>query len=149
VSWPTLQGHRVASPGQAAPARDEVRLSLPWRSCAVPDNAAYRAVPLGPKSARIRLSERGRDAKAAIHDAAFAVTRGGLMSGPLALDAVAYPPDARSRDAGNLRKLLTDALQGAVYDNDRQLVDERWRMGAIDRERPRVEVLVTRARGLP
>jgi Holliday junction resolvase RusA-like endonuclease len=115
-------------------------LVLPWDPCAVPDNAAYRAV-----AGRVVLSKRGRAAKASAFGIALTQTRGRLLTGRLALSAVAYPPTLQPRDVGNLRKLLTDALEGAAYANDRQLVDERWVLGPVDRVRPRVEITITAA----
>ncbi len=154
----TPQAVRTASPAAAEPVRtagkgvaaiavsggvseayrgDVIRVTLPWSPCAVPDNAAYRAV-----AGRVLLSKRGREAKAATFGRAFEVTRGRLLSGPLALTCIGFPPDARVRDVGNLRKLVTDALQGAVYGNDAQLIDERWTLGPIDRSAPRLEITV-------
>jgi len=50
----------------------------------------------------------------------------------------------RARDAGdwdNYAKNVSDALQGALYFDDRRIVDGRCTL-EIDRERPRVEVTV-------
>lgn len=128
---------RPSEVAKTAYSGDVIRVTLPWSPCAVPDNAAYRAV-----AGRVLLSKRGREAKAATFGRAFEVTRGRLLSGPLALTCIGFPPDARVRDVGNLRKLVTDALQGAVYGNDAQLIDERWTLGPIDRSTPRLEITV-------
>lgn len=55
----------------------------------------------------------------------------------MALRCVMYPPDKRRRDAGNYRKLVTDALNGTVYVDDSQLVSETWQRGPVDKKNPR------------
>jgi Holliday junction resolvase RusA-like endonuclease len=66
---------------------------------------------------------------------------------------VGWPMDARykmtvtvyrkadSGDFDNFAKNVADALQGALYDNDRRIKDGRCIL-EIDRKRPRVEVVV-------
>ena len=55
-------------------------------------------------------------------------------------------PDRRKRDAGNYRKLLTDALSGIAYDDDSQLVREVWLLGGVvHKDLARVELLVEAA----
>jgi Holliday junction resolvase RusA-like endonuclease len=52
-------------------------------------------------------------------------------------------PDRRKRDAGNYRKLLTDALSGVAYDDDSQLIREVWVLGGVvPKAQARVELLV-------
>lgn len=47
------------------------------------------------------------------------------MTGRLAVEIHAYPPDRRARDLDNLQKALLDALEGSVYANDSQIDDLR------------------------
>ena len=62
------------------------------------------------------------------------------LVGDMALHARCWFPDRRKRDAGNYRKLITDALSGLVYADDSQLVRETWERAGFDKERPRVEI---------
>lgn len=63
---------------------------------------------------------------------------------PLRLEAAFYMATARRCDADNLLKLVADAANGVVWDDDNQLVDIHvWKL--IDRERPRTEVRVWEA----
>lgn len=64
-----------------------------------------------------------------------------LLTGDLWLVAVLYFPDKRKRDAGNYRKLTTDALSGICYGDDAQLAMESWAR-AYDKLNPRAEVTV-------
>lgn len=50
-----------------------------------------------------------------------------------------YWPDKRQRDPSNLEKLLLDALEGLVYDNDKWALP-RCIDFMVDRTNPRVEV---------
>ncbi len=55
------------------------------------------------------------------------------MSGPLAVEIDAFPPDRRRRDTDNLLKAALDALQHAgVYDDDSQIEDLHIRRRGID-----------------
>jgi Holliday junction resolvase RusA-like endonuclease len=66
------------------------------------------------------------------------------ITAPVGLTVRVYFPDARKRDAGNLRKLVTDALQGAAVIADDCLIhDERWIRAGIDRQNPRAELTIT------
>jgi crossover junction endodeoxyribonuclease RusA len=50
------------------------------------------------------------------------------MSGPLAVQVDAFPPDRRRRDIDNILKILLDALQhGNAFYDDSQIVDLRAR----------------------
>jgi crossover junction endodeoxyribonuclease RusA len=64
-------------------------------------------------------------------------------AGPVALTMLFFRATAHRADLDNLVKAVTDALQGVVYDNDAQVAilhAERY----IDRDDPRVEILVER-----
>lgn len=52
-------------------------------------------------------------------------------------------PDARQRDTGNQKKVILDALEGVLYDNDRWVLerDQDW---VIDRQNPRIEIVITK-----
>jgi hypothetical protein len=66
-----------------------------------------------------------------------------LYSHPLTLVAVVHFPDARRRDAGNLRKLATDALTVAhIIADDALLMAEQWVTAGIDRTRPRLTLIL-------
>lgn len=55
----------------------------------------------------------------------------------------AWFPDKRRRDIDNVLKAPLDALTSArVWDDDSQIVDLRIRRAGIDRERPRLEIVV-------
>jgi Holliday junction resolvase RusA-like endonuclease len=49
--------------------------------------------------------------------------------------------DKRARDLSNIAKAIEDAMNGAVFRDDSQ-IDALLVYGAVDRERPRVEVEV-------
>ena len=69
---------------------------------------------------------------------------GDPWAGPIALDAALWWPDSRrTRDAGNYRKLVTDTLQGVAYENDAQLVDERWHSAGVNGNQPGALVTLT------
>lgn len=112
-------------------------LILPW-ACVVSDNDRFIVV-----YGENRLSPKYRTAKQQIAQRAVLYWRRAQMIGDVHLLARFYFPDARKRDAGNYRKALTDALTGIVYTDDSQLAGEHYLKGAIDRERPRVEVTIS------
>jgi Holliday junction resolvase RusA-like endonuclease len=58
------------------------------------------------------------------------------------LDLDFFMPDKRKRDPTNLLKGLLDALEGAVYSDDKQIDALAWRKAALDRESPRVEITI-------
>lgn len=60
------------------------------------------------------------------------------FNGAVALTVVLYRP-TRTGDIDNYSKLLLDALQGVIYDNDKQVCDLR-NIKAHDKHNPRVEV---------
>lgn len=55
-----------------------------------------------------------------------------------------FPPDLRRRDDSNFEKVLKDSLQGVVWRNDDQITEWHGSREDVDRERPRVELEVTR-----
>lgn len=54
----------------------------------------------------------------------------------------AFWPDNRKRDVSNLEKLMLDALEGSVYEDDRQAVP-RWLDFAVAKFRPRLWLAVS------
>lgn len=111
-------------------------LILPW-SCVCSDNDRFVVV-----YGQNRLSPKYRKAKTNIAALASLYWRHPLLTGDVVLVAHFYFPDERKRDAGNYRKAITDALSGVVYDDDKRIADERYLKVAIDRENPRVEVMI-------
>lgn len=66
------------------------------------------------------MSKQAREYKARI--AAYCVIQGiRPMLGPLFVTMDLCPPDKRLRDGHNYSKVLLDALQGFLYDNDSQV----------------------------
>lgn len=61
--------------------------------------------------------------------------------GPVTVTVSCYFPDARRRDADNVLKSALDGMIDVVYADDCQ-VQEATVTKAIDRERPRTEVVV-------
>jgi len=123
-----------AAPRTQAPPPETITLWIPW-SCLVSDNERHRR----PHA----HSKRYVEAKAAAH--AHAATQWGaraMIDGPVATDTIVYPPNRREPDAGNFRKCLLDALEGVCYANDKQVKDERWRLGPVMTDRPGAAVTI-------
>ena len=59
----------------------------------------------------------------------------------IVLEVVAFWPDGRRRDMNNTYKLLCDALEGAVYLDDKMVLVRDMDF-SVDRKRPRLEVCV-------
>lgn len=58
------------------------------------------------------------------------------------IDMVFYFPDRRIRDSHNCLKILLDALEGLVYENDMNVLP-RIQSVEYDKENPRVELVVS------
>lgn len=66
------------------------------------------------------------------------------MAGEFEIEVLAFMPDRRGLpDWDNLGKLISDAIEGIVYENDRQVSDGIVRR-RIDAARPRTEVVIRR-----
>ena len=117
---------------------DELRIVLPW-ACLVPDNHKYSVI-----KGRIYLSERYRKAKAQASIVAMGQVRTRpAFTEPVQLEAAIYFPDtARKRDAGNYRKLVTDALEGIAYPDDSLIHRECWSNAGTDAQNPRCEITI-------
>ena len=59
----------------------------------------------------------------------------------IVLEIVAFWPDARRRDMNNTHKLLCDALEGAVYLDDKMVLVRDMDF-SIDRKNPRLELCI-------
>lgn len=66
---------------------------------------------------------------------------------PVLLRATLYPPNMRA-DTTGLTKLIHDALEGACYENDRQIRGALWQAppvgGRVDQSEPRIELIIER-----
>jgi Holliday junction resolvase RusA-like endonuclease len=114
-------------------------LTLPW-SVLAHDN--HRFIPR--RGGKGLIAAPGyRKAKADAVLLLSALWRGAPLGCPVELTARAYVPDARKRDVGNYRKLITDALTGIAYTDDSLVHREVWERAGIDRTNPRIEVTVT------
>jgi len=90
-------------------------------------NRAYRNVVI-KGHARTLLSKDGREYKQAVKT---------LLSRAKSFG------DARLEvDIGNREKLLSDALEGVLFDNDEQIDVLHQYRGGVDKEDPRVEVFI-------
>lgn len=58
----------------------------------------------------------------------------------LVAEITIFWPNRRKRDVENVGKLLWDALEGVVYDNDRWLLP-RYMNFEVDKHNPRVEIV--------
>lgn len=114
-------------------------LVIPWASlCA--DNHRLMWV-----YGQARLSSEYRRGKQQVAERAKLWWRQEAIAEDVALVARFWFPDKRKRDAGNYRKLLTDALTGIVYADDSQVIDERCIRAGFDKADPRAEITITLA----
>jgi Holliday junction resolvase RusA-like endonuclease len=117
----------------------EIRYTVPGRPVTWQRTNIVQGRPTTDKAQRIAkkahamyaLAAMGRDRATWSQDGAFEV------------EVVGYWPDAIVGDADRLVGLAMDALQGLAYTTDRQVRDQSGRV-RIDRENPRVEVVVRR-----
>jgi Holliday junction resolvase RusA-like endonuclease len=101
-------------------------------------------MPVVLRGGKVRniTAPRYRAAKEAVSTLLMALWHGPALVGPVEVRGVAYFPDLRKRDAGNYRKLITDALTGIAYGDDSQVHREVWERGPLDRDNPRIEISV-------
>jgi crossover junction endodeoxyribonuclease RusA len=93
-----------------------IELKLPFPPSA---NAYWRYV-----QGRVLVSARAKAYKRAI--GYLCLTQNiQALDGKLQACVRFYPPDRRRRDGHNLSKVLFDALEGYLYQNDSQLIDVR------------------------
>lgn len=128
---PVPEGARFLDPVPAQP------LILPWPML-VPDNHRLMWV-----YGQARLSSDYRRAKQQIAERARLWWRQPPTEADVFVWVRLWFPDRRKRDAGNYRKLVTDALTGIVYADDSQACDERQTKVGYDKANPRAEVTIT------
>jgi Holliday junction resolvase RusA-like endonuclease len=118
-----------------------VTLTLPWSTLAS-DNVKHRAMLRGSQPAMV-INRGYADAFEKIHDlATLRVNHAQPAAEPLALVARVWMPDNRVHDLTNSCKLVHDALEGAVYENDRWLHDVHWIRAGVDVDAPRAEITI-------
>lgn len=79
---------------------------------------------------RTILSQAAREYRTNVVAEVLSQGRSDAMTGPIAVEIVAMPPDRRRRDLDNLLKGALDALAHAgVYGDDSQIKDLRIRWG--------------------
>jgi Holliday junction resolvase RusA-like endonuclease len=64
-----------------------------------------------------------------------------MATGKVFLEYTYYWPDKRKRDTGNQKKVINDALQGIIVDNDCNIL-ERDIDFTVDKHKPRIEITV-------
>ena len=65
----------------------------------------------------------------------------GVLKGDIKLDIKLYFQDKRRRDWDNYHKIAMDALEGIVFEDDRQIQDVHVRK-YLDKDNPRIEIYV-------
>lgn len=117
-----------------------VRLTLPWDVLA---QVNHRLTSRG-RGPGLTLSADYRAKKHAAEMLVQAQVRGKRprFTGPVSMTLRFYEPDRRRRDPSNLLKLVEDAMSGTVYDDDHRIHRQTWERAGVDRERPRVEIVV-------
>jgi Holliday junction resolvase RusA-like endonuclease len=83
------------------------------------------------------LTKKAKEYKEYVHYATLSAQK---IAGLVAIDVDIYRPRKRG-DVDNRQKLLFDAMQSTVYDNDDQVCDFHVRRFE-DKERPRVELFI-------
>lgn len=130
----------AAKPIAGAVGGGPLRLVLPYPPSA---NRIWRSIVIRG-AVRVLISREGheyrRDVKSALGGRTQAA--GACLTGPVAVQIAAYPPDRRRRDLDNILKAALDALTHAgVWADDSLIAALRVeRMGVSDR--PRLEVIV-------
>lgn len=115
-----------------------LHLTLPW-DVLTPDNRRFHA---GKGHV---LTGRYRQGKEAIYLLAVSQTKPPRPVFPverLKIELTFFLPDKRKRDPTNLLKGLLDALEGVVYNDDKQIDALAWHKAGLDREKPRVEISI-------
>jgi Holliday junction resolvase RusA-like endonuclease len=117
-------------------ASRNLHFTLPW-DVLTPDNRRFHA------GRGHVLTGRYRQGKEAIYLLALSQTKPPRPVFPtehLEVNLTFFMPDKKKRDPTNLLKGLLDALEGVVYNDDKQIDALSWRKVALDRENPRVEI---------
>ncbi|MBQ8691263.1 MAG: RusA family crossover junction endodeoxyribonuclease [Phascolarctobacterium sp.] len=118
----------------------QIKLTLPIPPSV---NACYANRKTNGMRGRI-LTDEGRNWKnLAGWEARAAAQKVGwqLTTEKVIIELIAHWPDARKHDMNNTHKLLADAFEGILYEND-NVVLMRDMDFDIDRKRPRLEVTI-------
>jgi len=102
-------------------------------------NRAYRNVVI-KGHARTLLSKDGREYKQAVKTLLSRAKSFG--DARLEVSYRYFFQSKRKADIGNREKLLSDALEGVLFDNDEQIDVLHQYRGGVDKEDPRVEVFI-------
>lgn len=116
---------------------NELRIVIPGNPPSV--NHVYRNVAI---NRRITTADGQKWRQNVQAIAAKAITLQGWemsVEEKLVAEVMIYWPTRRKRDVENVGKLLWDALEGIVYENDRWLLP-RYMDFAVDKHNPRVEI---------
>lgn len=120
-----------------------VRILLPW-SHLVSDNdkdvARLITRANGPAAIKVITREYAKAKEQIANLAKGKVGDAAAHAGPLALTVRVWVPDERIHDMTNFCKLVHDALEGVVYENDRWLYDVHWTRAGVDVDAPRAEI---------
>jgi hypothetical protein len=123
------------------------RLVVPWSELCSDNEHEVGAVRMvdGRPVPFKKMTARYKASRDAIHARAVAITMGATpRREPLALRAEVWVPSAQTgNDHLNFAKVVHDALQRVVYQNDRQLHDIHWKRMGIFVDRPRVEIEIS------
>lgn len=122
---------------------EPVRLTLPW-AVLVPVNRRTNPAGWGKMRGRQFLTREYRDAQRTAEMLVQSQVRGKRprFTAPVAMTLRFYEPDRRRRDPSNLLKLVEDAMSGVVYDDDSRIHRQTWERAGVDRNNPRVEIVV-------
>jgi Holliday junction resolvase RusA-like endonuclease len=118
-------------------------ISLPW-SMVLHDNHRLMPIRVG-KGVRLSTSPEYRAAKEQAEWEIKRQWRIPALKGDVILHAKAYFPNKRKRDAGNYRKLITDAMSGICYADDSQLRSETWERAGFTKDEARIEITLEAA----
>ncbi len=102
-------------------------------------NAAYRNVTINGRG-RVLLSKEGRAYKEDVKK--LLLGRESFDDARLEVSYVYYFQNRRKSDIANREKLLSDALEGCLFDNDEQIDILHQKRGGVDKENSRVEIEV-------
>jgi len=100
----------------------------------------YRTACIG-KRPRLYMTKEGKEKKAQYQWEAKAQYKGEPLKGNIEMEIILFFKDLRKRDIDNYNKIVLDALESFLYNDDRQIVQLTIQK-KIDRLEPRIEVLV-------
>jgi len=102
-------------------------------------NRAYRNVVING-CGRVLISKDGREYKADVAKRLRGIES--LGDARLKVSYTYFFQNRRKSDIANREKLLSDAMEGIVFDNDEQIDCMIQNRGGVDKEHPRVEVSI-------